>query len=145
MSKAQTDIRTTSYDAASARPHGYQGLIDDVVAQIKAEPDAPHQGLQGREELLHYLGVDKVPTTLAVPEDDSVEYGAPAQEKMGFSLPHAIEKGWIPKSIGVGQLSKRFDALTDQQMEIYWIARKQHGVRHALAIANAYPYPAVLS
>ena len=37
MSKAQTDIRSTSYDALSARPFGYQGTIDEVIAQIRAE------------------------------------------------------------------------------------------------------------
>ena len=31
MSKAQTDIRTTSYDAMAARPNGYQGSIDSVI------------------------------------------------------------------------------------------------------------------
>jgi hypothetical protein len=40
MSKPQTDIRTTSYDVHAARPFGYEGTLDDVLAQIREEKDS---------------------------------------------------------------------------------------------------------
>jgi hypothetical protein len=33
------DVRSSSYDAAGARPEGYTGTPDEVLAQIRAEPD----------------------------------------------------------------------------------------------------------
>jgi len=101
MSKAQTDIRRTSYNAATANPYGYQGTIDDAIAQIRAEPDEvraywPLNISRERHELLGFLGVLKsksemsgeqievgMPGAYIFPmnedEDDSVEYGAPEQ------------------------------------------------------------------
>lgn len=78
MSKAQTDIRTTSYDWWSARPYGYQGTIDDVLGQIRAEPDHGSDPTYTRYELLHYLGVSKLLSTgPSVELDQDVRYGAP--------------------------------------------------------------------
>lgn len=102
MAKAQTDIRTTSYDANTANAVGYQGSLDDALAQIRQELDiaAPNKA---RAELLHYLGVDRdiremsgeqVDNDLAVylrranlftsPADDSVEYGAPSDDLLAL-------------------------------------------------------------
>ncbi len=41
MSKSHMicDVRASSYDAAGARPEGYTGTADEVLAQIRAEPD----------------------------------------------------------------------------------------------------------
>lgn len=95
MSKAQTDIRTTSYDANTANAAGYQGSLDDALSQVRQELDiaAPNKA---RVELLHFLGASRdiremsgemIENDLAVylrranlftsPEDDSVEYGKP--------------------------------------------------------------------
>jgi hypothetical protein len=108
MSKAQTDIRTTSYDAAHARPFGYQGTIDDVIAQIRAEPEEvraywPLNISRERFELLDFLNVHKVSwhfgpwrrQFMAKVEDDSVEYGAPEQpqEPSFYTLDYA-RKAW---------------------------------------------------
>ena len=78
MSKAQTDIRTTSYDAWAARPEGYQGEINDVIAQIRAEDDDlgnlywPSE----RRELEFFLGVDKLQSrSPSVEMDQDVRYG----------------------------------------------------------------------
>jgi hypothetical protein len=64
MSKAQTDIRTTSYNAATANPHGYVGTLDDALAQVRAEPDEvraywPLNISRERYELLNFLGLLK--------------------------------------------------------------------------------------
>lgn len=109
MSKAQTDIRTTSYDVATANPVGYIGTIDDALAQIRAEQQFPVTN-RGRAELLHFLGVDKplnamsgiqaINPTQRVPrligeEDDSVEYGAPVTAVTApspYSLEHAMQR-----------------------------------------------------
>ncbi len=118
MSKAQTDIRATSYNAATANAVGYIGTIDDAIAQIRAEDDevrAPWTLNTSRErfELLGFLGVHKrifsgvqgapgwnvdgdyhhpaAPTV----EDWSVEYGAPEapREPGKWSLAYA-QKRW---------------------------------------------------
>ena len=63
MSKAQTDIRTTSYDVKAARPFGYQGTVQEVLAQMRAEDDGIEgqaQHVSARVELLKFLGVSKV-------------------------------------------------------------------------------------
>lgn len=120
MSKAQTDIRTTSYDAATAKPFGYQGTIDDVLAQIRAEDDI-QPTVKARAELLNFLGVTRKPGTFSgqrdlpagvpvvytgygfrrlflIAEDDSVEYGAPEAPKQPgdglspFSLEYAMQR-----------------------------------------------------
>jgi hypothetical protein len=110
MSKAQTDIRTTSYDAATANAFGYQGTIEDALWQIAADPDVPAQN-HGRAELLKFLGVDKALSQLSgiqqpgnpfaregyfeddlgrpTIEDDSVEYGAPTLKISPYSLEYA--------------------------------------------------------
>ncbi len=93
MSKAQTDIRATSYNAATANPNGYTGTIDDVIAQIRSEPEEvrtywPFNTMsRERYELLGFLGILKVAQqyspwrnrVMAKVEDDSVAYGAPEQ------------------------------------------------------------------
>jgi hypothetical protein len=98
MSKAQTDIRTTSYDANQANAVGYQGTLDDALAQVRAERDFPVTN-RARAELLHYLGVDRPIEQMSgiqlhgnpfardgyfedyygylSVEDDSVQYGKP--------------------------------------------------------------------
>ncbi len=93
MSKAQTDIRATSYNAATANPSGYTGTIDDAIAQIRAEPDEvraywPLNVSRERHELLGFLGILKVAQQygpwrnrfMAKVEDDSVAYGVPATQ-----------------------------------------------------------------
>lgn len=115
MSKAQTDIRTTSTDLDYADPVGFHGTLEDAIAQAAARPDF---GLKApgneRRELLHFLGVDKPVRMLsgvqqfvsgpdvtrdelsrmaALPEDDSVVYGQPEAPKQpwdGFS-PWSLE------------------------------------------------------
>ena len=59
MSKAQTDIRTTSYDANQANAAGYQGTLDDALMQVRAERQFPVTN-RGHDELLMFLGVNKV-------------------------------------------------------------------------------------
>lgn len=87
------DVRATSYDAATANVHGYVGTIDDALAQIRAEPDVPRPYWplnisRERFELLGFLGVLKVQKGVkgGPPEDDTVEYGAPAapSDEPGF-------------------------------------------------------------
>jgi hypothetical protein len=118
MSKAQTDIRATSYNAATANPNGYTGTIDDAIAQIRAEPDEvraylPLNASRERHELLGFLGVHKrnfsgvqgsagwtvdgdyrYPAAPTV-ENWSVEYGAPEApvEPGKWSLAYA-KKRW---------------------------------------------------
>lgn len=58
------DVRSTSYNAATANPNGYVGTIDDAIAQIRAEPDEvraywPLNISRERHELLGFLGVLK--------------------------------------------------------------------------------------
>jgi hypothetical protein len=115
MSKAQTDIRTTSYDAATANPHGYVGTLEDALTQIRAEP-ATLAKRNGRALLLYYLGAFKAKSQLSgveapaahmdsayifpmnEDEDDSVEYGAPEAppEPGRWSLAYAVARGWLP-------------------------------------------------
>lgn len=117
MSKAQTDIRATSYNAATANPRGYIGTLDDALAQVRAEPDEvrtywPFNVSRERHELLGFLGVGRSKLDMsgaqqrvrssditryelglmaAIPEDDSVEYGAPVapSEPPFYSLAYA--------------------------------------------------------
>jgi hypothetical protein len=115
MSKAQTDIRTTSYDAGTANAFGYQGTIEAALWQIAADPDVPAQN-KGRAELLRFLGVDKPLSQLSgiqqpgnpfsrdgyfeheviigrpSIEDDSVEYGAPILNASPYSLEYAQQR-----------------------------------------------------
>jgi hypothetical protein len=111
MSKAQTDIRTTSYNAATANPNGYTGTIDDAIAQIRAEPDEvraywPLNVSRERHELLGFLGVHKRNLSgVQAPgperpngscyEDWSVEYGAPeAPVEPGFYTLDYARQAW---------------------------------------------------
>jgi hypothetical protein len=121
MSKAQTDIRATSYNAATANPNGYVGTIDDVIAQIRAEPNEvrvywPLNMSRERHELLGFLGVIRRSRPMsgvemevyseddfdheAYTEDDSVEYGAPeAPVEPGFYTLAYARKAW-PHNFG---------------------------------------------
>lgn len=112
MNKAQTDIRATSYNAATANPNGYTGTIDDAIAQIRAEPDEvraywPLNMSRERHELLGFLGVFKPEHKLygiqeellpfddegvVYEEDDTVVYGAPEApvEPGKYSLERAL-------------------------------------------------------
>jgi hypothetical protein len=121
MSKAQTDIRTTSYNAATANPRGYQGTLVQALAEVRAEADEartywPLNISRERHELLGFLGVFKpagamsglqavnpsqrVPRLLpeADPYLDYVEYGAPEAppEPSFYSLAYA--KKHFPQS-----------------------------------------------
>ncbi len=105
MSKAQTDIRATSYNAATANPNGYTGTIDDAIAQIRAEDDevrAPWT-LNISRERFELLGFLNIPTAragfgpayrafMSKVEDDSVAYGAPevSREPGKYSLERAL-------------------------------------------------------
>ena len=126
------DIRSTSYDAASANPEGYQGTLDDALAQVRSTPDPvsiywPLNMSRSRYELLSFLGVNRPkfmmsgkqqsPDHASVlrgvldhivrrthAEDDSVEYGAP-ELPVGmskYSLEYALEN-W-PENFSVGKL-----------------------------------------
>lgn len=122
MSKAQTDIRRTSYNAATANAAGYVGTIDDAIAQIRAEPEEaraywPLNISRERAELLDFLGVNRPLRLMSgiqqhatdvevtkdllarmararVPEDDSVEYGVPEQprEPSRYGLEYARKR-----------------------------------------------------
>ena len=151
MSKAQTDIRTTSYDALAARPHGYQGTIEDVIAQIRAEPDSPRPALTGRTELRHYLGLP--PKHLSVSGgpslemDESPRYGfdePPAPPRS--SVAYAEARGWLPKLRNRDEIIDRIAGLSPRESVIYKAARLYgQSVRDALATAESYPYPAARS
>jgi hypothetical protein len=125
MSKAQTDIRRTSYDAATVNPNGYVGTLEDALAQINAELEIQPFPISARTEMLMFLNVPM--QSAADTEDDSVEYRDPPP----------------PVSLHDQGIGARLDALNDQQMEVYWAARVRVGIREALAYAEAYPYPAV--
>jgi hypothetical protein len=108
MSKAQTDIRTTSYDALSARPFGYQGTIDEVIAQIRAEDDWDSRYFSdrptGRSELRAFLRVPpkhlSVSAGPSVELDQGVSYGAEdvtlgVYDPGFYSLANAKARGWL--------------------------------------------------
>jgi hypothetical protein len=90
-SNAVSDIRASSYDAATANAVGYHGTIDEALAQIRAEPDVKPFPISARTELLMFLGVYKIPSKVSVPEDDSVEYGVPG-EPSPYSLDYAMAR-----------------------------------------------------
>ena len=141
MSKAQTDIRTTSYDELAARPFGYQGTIEDVLAQIRAEPNVPRNRLNGRAELLMFLGADRVPSAgPSVELDESPRYGfEPSTEPGFYTLAYAQKH--FPESFIVHDLGPRLIALNDAQLRLYRALREHNSVRDSLARAEAYPYP----
>jgi hypothetical protein len=117
MSKAQTDIRATSYDANQANAVGYQGTLDDALAQVRAERDFPVTN-RGRAELIYFLGADKDIRTLSgeqenndllvylrranlfmKPADDSVTYYSGNDDTIGeqpnvsiYSLEYAMQR-----------------------------------------------------
>jgi len=101
MAKAQTDIRTTSYNVFDARPNGYQGTIDDVIAQIRGETDTGSDPTYTRYELQTFLGILLIPSAgPSVELDQDVSYGA-ADVTLGvydpgfYSLAHAKARGWL--------------------------------------------------
>jgi hypothetical protein len=97
------DVRSTSYNAATANPYGYTGTIEDVIAQIRAEPEEvrgywPLNVTRERHELLGFLGAHKVGAFgpwrnayMAKVEDDTVEYGVP---EPGFYTLAYARKAW---------------------------------------------------
>jgi hypothetical protein len=161
MSKAQTDIRSTSYDAATANAVGYVGTIEDALAQIRAEDDVPAKN-RARAELLHFLGADKSVTELSgiqappdhMPgvyvfplneeEDWSVHYGEPERVESAepgfYTLSYALKH--FPKAFevlpdspeGVG---RRLESLTATQLGAYLSHRATRTVRESLALAEA--------
>jgi hypothetical protein len=99
MSKAQTDIRSTSYDAATANAVGYQGTIEDALAQIRTELAPTYWARptsQVRADLLTYLGVDKIRSEgPSVELDASPRYGDEPNNDLTFpplySLAYALK------------------------------------------------------
>jgi hypothetical protein len=117
--KHVNDIRSTSYNAATANPNGYTGTIEDVITQIRAEPEEvrgywPLNISRARRELLDFLGVTRKPGEYSgqrgeasgvpvvwtgrgfrrlflKPEDDTVEYGVP---EPGFYTLAYARKAW---------------------------------------------------
>jgi len=148
MSKAQTDIRTTSYDEVAARPFGYEGTIDEALAQIQAEDDdyMDVRGAAARDELLVFLGVNKIPAAgPSVELDESPRYGL--DEDTGpskYSLEYAMKNfpGCFPVP-GSFEVASRFANLSQSQFQVYARARLAYGVLESLGIAEAYPYPVV--
>ncbi len=146
MAKAQTDIRTTSYDELAARPFGYQGNIDDAIAQIRAEPNVKGNRLNGRAELLVYLGVKDGPSAgPSVELDESPRYGDEPSTEPGFYTLAYAQKHFPESFARPPNLGERLIALNDSQLRLYQNLREQIGVRDALARAEAYPYPAAQS
>jgi len=107
--KHVNDIRSTSYNAATANPNGYTGTIEDVITQIRAEPEEvrgywPLNVTRERHELLGFLGVHKAGVYgpwrnayMAKVEDDTVEYGVPAAQpepEPGFYTLEYARKAW---------------------------------------------------
>jgi hypothetical protein len=138
MSKAQTDIRTTSYDELAARPNGYQGSIDNVIAQIRGEGgQSKGTGLKARDELLQFLGVKPSPSAgPSVELDQDVRYGeaTSVQEAVDpgfYTLDYAM-KHW-PQNFS---LDARIKALSVKQLRVYIVARNTLGVRESLALAE---------
>lgn len=144
MSKAQTDIRSTSYDALAARPFGYTGTIDEVIAQIRSEPDtAPKPFGTERAELLMFLGVNKVTNTgPSVELDENPRYGVPENNEPGFYTLAYAQKHFPDSFRYIPSLGERLLALDAAQLRLYQNLREKMGVREALARAEAYPYPA---
>jgi hypothetical protein len=143
MSKAQTDIRSTSYDAASANPFGYQGTIDDALAQIRAEPLNHYTGPSVRSLLLQYLGVDYMGWMdgPSVDMDENPRYGfEPSEEPSKYSLAYALAH--FPGSFLHQSIVDRIRNLTDSQLLIFRAARESlFSVEESLARAEAYPFP----
>jgi hypothetical protein len=111
MSKAQTDIRSTSYDELAARTEGYQGSIDSVIAQIRGEGGAQSHDYDptGRTELRIFLGVppkhESVSAGPSVELDVGVWYGEPElgiYEPGFYGLDHAKSRGWVGSSVAKG-------------------------------------------
>ncbi len=145
MSKAQTDIRTTSYDAATANAFGYEGTIEDALAQIRMELDVKPT-IKARAELLHYLGVDRIPSAgPSVELDESPRYGDEPSTEPGFYTLAYAQKHFPESFARPPNLGERLIALNDSQLRLYQNLREQIGVRDALARAEAYPYPAAQS
>ena len=64
------DIRSSSYDAATANSEGYQGTLDDALEQVRMEldPIAPYWPLnmsRSRFDLLGFLGVSRPKFTMS--------------------------------------------------------------------------------
>jgi hypothetical protein len=103
MSKAQTDIRRTSYDARNANPNGYQGTIDDVIAQLRNAPDHGSDPSYTRYELIDFLGINEsLPSSgPSVELDQNVRYGDEESVNLGvndpgfYGLDHAKARGWL--------------------------------------------------
>jgi hypothetical protein len=145
MSKAQTDIRTTSYDAANANPEGFQGTLDDARMQAAREIDTGSDPTYTRYELLAFLGVDKIPSAgPSVELDENPRYGdEPSTEPGFYSLEYALKN--FPGSFLHRTLLERLAALSESQQLVFRMWRTTgHDVRYSLDRAEAYPYPAKL-
>jgi hypothetical protein len=135
MSKAQTDIRTTSYDHNTAKPFGYQGTIEEVQKQIGSELLFLSRYMSGRDALLEYLGVKPSPSNgPSVELDQDARYGdepVPAADPGFYTLDYAM-KHW-PQNFS---LDARIKALSVKQLRVYIVARNTLGVRESLALAE---------
>lgn len=144
MSKAQTDIRTTSYDALTANPNGYVGTIDDALTQIREEmKNADYYGRAARPELLQYLGVANTPSAgPSVEMDENPRYGfePKVEEPSFYSLAYALKH--FPGSFLHRSTVDRFKALSDSQLQLFRAYRASAlSVEESLARVEAYPYP----
>jgi hypothetical protein len=57
MSKPVNDVRASSYDPLTANSIGYQGTIEDALAQIRTEANLSSTAGTAREQLLKFLRV----------------------------------------------------------------------------------------
>jgi hypothetical protein len=149
MSKAQTDIRTTSYNIFDARPDGYSGTIDDALAQIRSEEDRGTDPTYTRYELLGFLGVNNVHSNgPSVELDESPRYGDElSTEPNFFTLAYAMKR-W-PENFRVPDnydhqhnIGARLAKLSLSQLQVYLQYRLKSSVNDALVQAENYPYPA---
>ncbi len=145
MSKAQTDIRTTSYDAATANAFGYQGTIEDALAQIRAEDDVAPT-IKARAELLHYLGVDRIPSAgPSVELDESPRYGDEPSTEPGFYTLAYAQKHFPESFYRTGDadqtIADRLNNLSESQLLVYGEYRRHYSIATSLAKAEAFPYP----
>lgn len=55
--KYVNDVRKSSHDPRTANPVGYQGTIEDALAQIRTEPHVENDAGTSRDQLLKFLRV----------------------------------------------------------------------------------------
>src|SRR5271166_903301 len=142
MSKAQTDIRTTSYDAKTANAFGYQGTIEDALAQIRSEPDV-EPTTSARAELLMFLGVNRIPSAgPSVEMDESPRYGdEPSTEPGFYTLAYAqkhFPESFYRAPTADQSIADRIANLSEAQILVYRAYRTEFKVLDSLAKAEAF-------